>query len=431
MRLNLSLGLLASLQLLASFAFQLVVLALVGAGPSTDAWVAAQAVPAMLFAIMIGVIQGAWQSRLAATGTVRADCINLLRTAYGQLCLLCLPILIALASTSRLWIDSIFVGFDVDQVDLAARLSTPLLAATVMNIQSALATAALRGSERFIACEVITLVAAIGGIAAITWLVPIHGIDGAAWVTLGRASIVAIALFCITGRPWPNVRMAIKDVLAWKVTRPLLAGGFIYKSGPLVDRIFSSMAPVGGMTVFNLAQMGVSAVGVVLERAMTTPLTPQIARLANDCKWALVASAVRTNLLRGLIVPLGAALCVLALSPWWVKIFQVLLNLDVNQARESWRICLVFAMLLYPLSVGATVVSTFYAIGDTKTVVRVGIAGFLLSLIIKYLSFYYGGLFGLAIGVCAYYLVNFLIMTLLLRLRLRQMQSICTPSKEI
>lgn len=429
MRLNLSLGALASLQLLASFAYQLAVLALVGAGPSTDAWVAAQAVPAVLFALLVGVIQGTWQGRFAATGPARGEWLRLQRTASGQVWLLCIPAFIVLATTSKWWVDIAFVGLNADQVELATRLSLPLLAATIMNSQSALATAALRGRDRFIACEVITLVVATASIAAVIVLIPIHGIVSAAWVTLARAAVLAITLFCISGRPWPSVKMAIGDSVSWRAATPLLSGGFIYKSGPLVDRIFSSMAPVGGMTVFNLAQMGVSAIGVVLERAMTTPLTPRIARLANESQWELVASAVRTNLLRGLLAPLAAATCVLALSPWWVTIAQVLLNLDLQQARESWKICLVFALLLYPLSVGATVVSTFYAIGDTKTIARVGVAGFLLSLLVKYFSFKAGGLVGLAAGICIYYLVNFLAMALLLRAKLRLMRQGCKPRK--
>lgn len=420
MRLNLSLGFLASLQLIASLGYQLIVLALLGAGPSTDAWVGAQAVPGVIFAIFVGVVHGAWQGRLASCSDENGEWLRLQRTANGQVLLLCIPAFIALTSTSKWWIDIVFIGFDAAQVDLASRLSFPLLAASVISIQCALATAALRGRDRFILCEVITLATNVASIAIVGMLIPVYGIEGAAWLTLARSIVIAIILFFLCGRPWPSLRFAIEDSASWFAARPLLAGGLIYKSGPLIDRIFASTSPVGGMTIFNFSQMGASAVGNVLERAITIPLAPKIARLAKDKEWALVASAVRTNLLRGLFVPIGAATCILVLSPWWVDIFQFLLNLDVQQARESLRICLVFTLLLYPLSVGSTIVSSLYIIGETKTVARVGIVGFILSLLIKYISFKAAGLIGLAIGICLYHLMNFLVMVLILKLRLNQ-----------
>jgi 1-aminocyclopropane-1-carboxylate deaminase/D-cysteine desulfhydrase-like pyridoxal-dependent ACC family enzyme len=52
LKLNLYLGAIASLQLAASFALQLIVLAVLGAGTDTAALVAAQAVPGVVFSVL-------------------------------------------------------------------------------------------------------------------------------------------------------------------------------------------------------------------------------------------------------------------------------------------------------------------------------------------------------------------------------------------
>jgi peptidoglycan biosynthesis protein MviN/MurJ (putative lipid II flippase) len=422
MRLNVSLGVLASLQLIAGLMMQLLVVALVGVGPITDAWVAAQAVPAVLFAILSGVVHGVWQARLAANSSELAKWHRLQRAAHGQAWMLCIPAIVILMTTANSWIDLLFVGFSAEQIELATTLSMLLLATTIANLHCAISVAALRGRGKFIPCELVTLSAAVAAIIAVFWLLPMFGIEAAAWVTFARATVVAIVLFLMTGSPFPSVRMAISETKSWYAARPILIGGGIYKSGPIVDRIFSSMAPASGMTVFNLAQMGVSAVGSVLERAIVTPLVPQIARLAHDGQWIRLTAIVRSTLMRGAIIPILAGAIIVALYPIWITGAQAMLGLSVEQARESWKICLIFSLLLYPLTFGMTIVSTLYSIGDTKTVAQVGTLGFLLSILVKYLSFEAAGLSGLAAGVTAHYALNFIVMALLLRSKLHKIR---------
>jgi putative peptidoglycan lipid II flippase len=420
--LALSLGTLVALQIAAGFALQLVVLALVGAGLQTDAWVAAQAVPLVITSIVAVSLQGAWQSRLAVLGKDPVAWKIAQQTAQGQLLLVFGGAALALAASASVWTKWLFPGFTAEQISLTARITQILLVGAAFNSQATLLMTGLRGRGQFVGPEVIMLGGAITTILAAFVVIPLGGIEWVAWVSAARSLVVWAVLFWLSDRPAPSLVLAWHDSERWNQIRPILLGSAYYKTGPLVDRYWSSQAPPGGMTMFNLAQTGMGALAAVLDRAFCAPITPSLARLAAAGDLMAMRGIYRKSLRQIAVVALIVLLALGLVYPLWPAITFSMLKLGPAAAFEAWLICTLLVAYLYPAAAGSVVVASLYALGDVRTPVKVGIVGFSLSLPLKAAGFMFGGLVGLALATVAHYLGNMLAMTWLLERRLARVE---------
>ena len=419
MKLGISLGALAALQLLAGFATQLVVLATLGVGAGTDNWVAAQTVPMIVFSIASVAFQGAWQSQLAVEAGNASAWQAAQQRAHGQLLLVALPVLALLGATAELWARQVFPGFSTQQVASTSDMTRVLLVATWMNCHGALLTTALRSREQFVQGELVSAGGAVLMLAFMPWVVRGHGVEGAALLMLLRAAVVTLCLFRLAGMPWPALTAAWRDKRQWSQLRPLLFGSSLYKTGPIVDRYWTSLAPAGGMTAFNFVQMGMGALASVLERALCMPAHPRLARLAAQGDLDGMRALYRQRIRWVLLLALGIAMLLLLLQPVWPTLAAPLLKLPDAGLMQTWWMCVLLLAYLVPAACGSVVVSSFYALGDTRTPVRIGTLGFVLSIALKSAGFLYAGLLGMAAAISAHYVLNMLAMWALLERRLR------------
>jgi putative peptidoglycan lipid II flippase len=414
LKLNLSLGAIASLQLAASFALQLIVLAVLGAGIGTDAYVAAQAVPAVIFSVLAVSLQNVWQPKLAVLSGDLVQWRNAQGAAQGQVLMLFGGMAVALIATAPLWVHVLFPGFSDSQAAMTAYMSQILLVAMILNGQAALLTTAQRARDRFLAAEVVSLLATIAAAGALALLLPAFGVEAAAWITLARAIVVTVILYVLADMPAMALRRAWRETAVWHQLRPMLAGSSIYKTGPLLDRFWSSYAPAGGVTVFNLAQAGMGAFSAVLDRAVSVPVTPRLARLVAAGDYSGVRKLYRTCVIRITILVALLLVVLLLLKPFWSSLALSLLRMDDPLSSQLWLICLLLLGYAHVAASGSVAVAAFYAMGDAKTPVKVGVLGFAFGVLLKSLAFLTWGLPGLALGTSIYYIINMLAMCVLL-----------------
>lgn len=419
MKRGLSLGALAALQLAAGFLLQIVVLALLGAGSQTDAWVAAQAVPLVVYSILAVSLQGAWQSRLAIAAADHSDWMETQRKAQGQLLMVFGGVAVLLIISAPLWVPLAFPGLSPEQVVLATDMARLLIVGSLMNGQANLLITALRSRDSFIAPEVVALVGSVGAILVALVALPRFGIESAAWVSMIRSCLVLAVLFHMAGYPLPSLPAACADSEGWRQMRPILLGSAFYKTGPLVDRYWSSLASAGGMTLFNLVQTGVGAVASVLERSMSTPVAPSLARMAARGDFHGMRRQYRAVIAKVSLAAVALLGALLALYPVWPELAGPLLKLNSESSHQAWLLCVVLIGYMHPAASGSVVVASFYALGDTTTPTRVGVCGFTLSLLFKALGFLYGGLPGLALATVTHYMGNMLVMCWILERRFR------------
>jgi putative peptidoglycan lipid II flippase len=417
-KLNISLGAIAALQLLSSVALQLVVIAFVGAGPQTDALIAAQAVPQVLLAVLAISLQSAWQPRLAVLAHDGPAWRNAQGVAHGQVILLFWTSALVLAALAKWWIGLLFPGFTSEQRELAHSLTFPLLAGTVLTGHAALLTSAQRARDRFVTAETTALAGTVLAIGVVAVTVARFGVVAAAWTSLGRAALVCVALHAQAGRPKPLLADAWRCSRMWKQVRPMLAGSSIYKTAPLVDRFWTSQASAGGVTVFSLAQTAMGAVAAVLERSIGTPVMPHLARLVEAGDMGRVWALYRRCIAHISVATLAVAALLVTVWPVWAGAMDRLLGMDATLAWQLWLACLLLLGYLHVAASGTVAVAAFCAMGEAQTPVKVGVPAFLFFVVVKSLAFLAWGLPGLAAATSLYYITNMALLSLILKRRI-------------
>jgi peptidoglycan biosynthesis protein MviN/MurJ (putative lipid II flippase) len=412
-------GLLAALQLLTNLALQVVVLSIVGVGASTDAYVAAQAVPLLLISVLATSLQNVWQPRLAVLNNdVAARGVGQ-RHALGQAVIIFgVPVLILLLF-SRIWVKLLFPGFSLAQVSLTVTMTQVLLVASFFNGHASLLTTFQRSRDRFVGPELAQLIAFIVAIAAVVPALQVFGIEAVPWVILGRSIVVCLVLYVMAERPAISPLEVLKKRDLWPGTAVLMAGSSIYKTGPLVDRFWISMAPAGSVTVFNLVQIGMNALAIVLDRAICVPAAPTLARFAQARDFTGLRRLYRQCVRRTVYAVIALPLLLVAIHPFWPTLAGAVLKVSPEFAEQMWVLSFMLLGYLIVAGCGYAVMASFYALGDMRTPVTIGVAGFLVGVVLKSAAFLQIGITGLAIATSAYYVLNLVVLILLLEKRIR------------
>ncbi|MGJ4748583.1 lipid II flippase MurJ, partial [Leptospira sp. SA-E8] len=258
------------------------VVRIVGVGPQTDSYIAAQAVPVVLGAVVIAALQSVWMPRLAVLTCSIGEWRRQQAVAQGHAAILSVGLLLVLGVGVGWWLPWCYPGLSEQQQQDAMGFTFVLLGATGFTTQSALLTVALRARDRFVAPELIATVGAAFALVATYLALPHWGVDAAVWIALTRSVLVYLAQMWIAGWPALSLRDGWRSGSEWRQMRPLLFGTSIYKTSPVIDRYWASQAPAGAITVLALANTAITSAATVLDRALGIPLVPTLSRLVAE-----------------------------------------------------------------------------------------------------------------------------------------------------
>lgn len=418
MKTGLALGLASALQLLTNFALQIVVLPFLGVGPETDAYVAAQTVPLLVFSVVSASLQSVWQSRLAILSTDADGWRSAQGIALGQMLLLLGGLVGILLVTTGIWVRVLFPGMGEAQIALTEKMTHLMLIGSVFNGMAAISITAQRARDRFLMAEIVPLVGSILMIGVVAATVKRFGVEGVAWVSLMRSFAVCIVMNLVAGRPFPSVTDAWRNADTLKKMGTLLAGSSLYKTGPVIDRYWSSQVPAGGVTIFNLVQAGMGALSTIIDRSTTVSATPRLARLANAGDLVGMRKIYRRCIWQAGIVVACIFVLLIAVKPVWAILIWSVLKIQEPFANQLWQLCLLMLGYLLVAGCGNIVVTAFYALGDVHTPVMMSTVVFIGGAILKSYAFVLWGLQGLAVGTSIYYLFNLVAMCVLLERRI-------------
>ena len=416
-------GVVVTVQLLATIITQLFIIKIVGVGDETDAYVLALAMPSVLVAIITAALQSVWLPRLAVLVDKSSAWDEAQSIAQGQAILLGTGTILAVAILLPIWVPLMFSRLGYDQLQIVILFSLPLLLAAIFNIQSAVLTVGLRARNRFLAAELIAMIGSLLSLVIILKLLPESGLELVVWIALLRAAGVYVSQLWLSG--WPTISFIkgwqCKDT--WRMMRPLFIGASIYKTSPLVDRYFSSSALSGGVTIFNLAQMAMGALSRIMERAICVPLTPFFARYIAESDYRSLKKVYRRGIFYVSVVVLLVVVVLVLLKPVILHILISALGLMAESAEQVWTLAFLFLGFLHVAASGTLTVAVFYALGDSRTPVKIGLIGFLVGIVLKAIGFYLLDLTGLALAISIYYLGNFIVMNIILVKNINARQS--------
>lgn len=403
---QITLGLLSALQLGVGLVGQLVVMRIVGIGWQTDAYIAAQAIPMILLAVVAASLQSLWLPRFArAAGSESISCSEL-AIAQGQTLKVMLFLILAFWVSSEVWVPIAFPGFSDLQRDFVVHIAAPLFVAAGFNALSGIITAALRARDRFIVPEALSLATLLVSLVGILLLVPYYGVNAAAWISAVRGLLLLLLLQFVARSSRFRLRASeqSREIAGQALT--LIGGSIFIKSGPLVDRHLGSHASGGEITILSVAQLAINSLASILERALLAHTLPSFAKRLKVGGTSELMFAYKACLWRILLAVLAVGAGLVVLRPIWELLCAHLLGMSPLAAWQFWLICVSLLPSLYVAIAGSAAVAVFYAFGEARVPTLIGLLGFVFSLILKSVLFHRYGVIGIAIGSSCYLMLN-------------------------
>ncbi len=416
MRLAVTLGCLAGINVLLAFFYQWYVLTAIGPGLETDALFAAMAVPQILLAVVAGSMT---QVLVPLLSIENRD--NFQKAAWNffqGIGLILGALVLLLFITAAEWVPWTVPGFSCVTQSLTIKLVRIQLVGTVFMGLNGVAWSAYHSRQRFIWAEVSPVIGTLGGFAFLIWGLSRFGIAAAAWAMVFRSAIQTILLLPgMGGYRFPDWKNSTFRE-AWRRLYPLLLGTTYYKTGELVDRFLASMAPAGQLSLLYFANQIYLAGNLILSKAFAAPMVPLLARKASEKKWFIFRQISHNRFL----CVLGISVAILAFIFFsGSSLYSFLFGhgrFTIDEVLTLHHLLLALAGVWVGGAVGQILASSFYAKGNTGTPTRIGVFGFTLGLGLKAAGFWLWGVLGIAAGTSLYYLINAFLLKLSLSKKL-------------
>jgi peptidoglycan biosynthesis protein MviN/MurJ (putative lipid II flippase) len=403
-RLSVALGTLAALTILLGFLIQWMVITHFGPGLDTDALFASLAIPQMVVTVLSNPIGHVLVPLLAteSAGRREAEAWTAFLTAAAGFGLLG-GILIV---TSQLWVPLTVTGFSDEGKDLTVHLARIHVLGMAFACSAAAARSGYHARHQFVWTLMAAVIAAAVAAAFLLWRLPIDGISAAAWSFTGRSALeCALLLPGLGAFRRPTWASSFQRKL-WGRAGPIMLGYSYERTDIVVDRLLASMAPAGGLSLLYLGQQVWGAVGQIVNRAVTLPVTPRLAEHAHAGAWSKFRGLYVNRLIQVVALTLLAiGLMALVGRPALELVFGIR-NVTESDIRLLWVLMLCLFGLVIGDPSGHLLLTSFYARGDTTTPTWVGSLAYTLGIACKVGGFVVFGLLGLAAGTTAYYLIR-------------------------
>ncbi len=419
MRIALTLGSLAGLNILLVFIYQWYVVTILGPGAETDALFAGMVVPQLVLAVVSSSLTHVLVPMLATSDETK---LNQDAWSFLQgIGLLFGGIATVLFVTAGAWVPWTVPGFNISTKLLTISLTRIQLISMVFMALNGVLLSVNHARQRFIRVELISILATIAGLAFLLWGLPRFGVSSAAWAMVLKVVIQTILLLPGIGsyrRPdWRS--KSVKE--AWKRLRPLLLGTIYYKSDQFIDRFLASMTLVGGLSLLHLAQQIYAAGNQILNKAVASPMVPLLAQKAHCGDWQSFRTIVRNRLFWIVMITGAGFLCLLLVGQQFLGLLFGHNRFGEAEVLILWRLLVALAGVWIGGAMGLILSTSFYAKGNTKIPTRIGVIGFTLGLGFKVAGFYKWGVLGIAAGTTLYNFLNVILYQIALSRHLRKL----------
>ncbi len=387
-----------------AFLFQWYVLTQLGPGMESDALFAGMTLPQLVLAVISGSLMHVLVPLLAGEdeNCLCHDAWGFLVLITGLFSLLAVILYVA----APWWVPLTVPGFSDAGQALTVELTRIQLIGMVFAAINGVQWATHHARQQFVWAEFTPILSSVLSLLLLIWVLPKHGVVAAAWISTLRMGMQTLLLAPGMGKPvWPDLRSP-SVILAWQRIKPLLMGTCYYKTDPLVDRFLLSTASSGSLSLYYLAQQIYGAASQVLNKAIAAPLVPLLSKLhkAGD------SGGFQRAYHRKLLQVGGVGLTVLLILGLFGQSMLDLIvghgNVSAENVKELWWIMIWLSGVFVGGTMAQISSSSFYASGDTATLVKISMISYTVFIVCKVAAFYFWGVIGLAVATSLYYITN-------------------------
>lgn len=314
-------------------------------------------------------------------------------------------------------------GFSGERLTTTIQLSRIMLVAIIFFGASNIVSAILNSFKRFFAFALAPVLYNLGIIAGILWFVPRWGIAGLAYgVVVGALAHLLIQIPGVFRLGFRYQRILdFKHAGVRQIGRLMLPRTFglaVNQIDQLVSTIIASSLVAGSLTQFNFANnlqnFPINVFGVSLAIAVFPAFSEAYA--AKDME-SFIGHFSRT-VRRLLVVMIPASVLLLILRAQIVRVVVGAQAFDWEATYQTAQVLGYFTLSIFAQALIPILARSFYALHDTATPVKVGIAAVAVDIAgALYFSRHFG-VIGLALAFSLSSLLNMLVLYAILRRRL-------------
>ena len=404
MKQTVQLGILSAVNIGIAFLFQWYALTQLGPGIETDALFAGMTLPQLILTIISGSLMHVLVPMLAGEEEDRLhhDAWAFFYLVGGLFGLLACILYV----TAQWWIPLTVPGFDEAGKALTVELTRIQMIGMVFTAVNSVQWAVYHARQQFVLGELIPSLSGVLSFVILIWALPKYGVIAAAWVNVLRSGLQTLLLMPAMGSPiLPDLRRPAVST-AWKRIKPILFGSAYYKSDPLVDRLLLSFASSGSLSLYYLAQQIYSAINQVINKAISAPLVPLLSNLYKNSD----ATGFRKACYRkGVQVCAVGFVGILLIIVFGNNVLNLIVghgSVNAENINQLHWMLICLSGVFFGGAVGQIFSSSFYATGDTKTVVKISIITYSIYIPCKLLGYYVFGITGLAVATSILYIVD-------------------------
>ncbi len=399
-----------------------------GAGPVMDAYYAAFKIPDLVYNLLIvGALSAGFIPAFTKLFNNSEDKSAAWKLANNVLNItaICLGVLGALGIIFTPFLAPLIApGFSSSSQQLVINFTRIMFGSTILLGLSMVIGGVLQSLRAFFLYSLAPIFYNVGIIIGATVLVPLWGINGLAWgVVLGAFLHFSLQTYSAyaNGYRW-KWYLNWKDRetrLVGKLMVPRTLGLAISQLNLVIITILASLLPVGSVAIFNFANnlqaVPVGIIGIPFALAVFPVLSMAASQNNTEEFIKNLSSTIRQILF--LIIPCSILLMLLR-----AQIVRVVLGsgkFDWTATINTADTLALFALSLFAQALIPVIARAFYALANTKTPFIIGVISELSSIIAGLILMRPLGVAGLALAFSAGSILNFAILTIALRNKLK------------
>jgi putative peptidoglycan lipid II flippase len=391
--------------LLVTFAFQCLILIEIGVGEQTDAFFASITVPTVVVTIATSVLMNALVPMFAGEEehATQRQAWSLAVIIY----ILLTTVAAALAITTNQWVPLLSPGFDSQNKKLTAELACIVVFVIGFGSFNCVLSALYHAQGRFVSSEGNGLISGLFAIFALAILLPMYGIQAAAWCTLARAIAHSALLAMDVG---PTARFTYKELpieQLYNRIKPLLLGSVVFKSDVVLERLLLSLAPGGSVTLYYFAQQIYGLCTQLTYKVFIAPLIASMSVMYKARDMLRLRLRYRRGILMGGVFSIVAYLALVIVGFPIAQVITSALQLEEFDLLQLWIICIFLGGIFVFGCLGQITAGACFATGDPRVPMVIGIVTYFVCAPLKAVTFLYYGVTGIAAVSSVFYLVNF------------------------